>query len=113
MRIEKDSLGELPVPDHAYYGIQTVRCSANYDITQHTYNEYPEVIRAMAEIKKACARTNAQIGALDSQKAQAIENACDEIIAGGFPGQFPVRIYRSQGTGVNMNVNDPNSLTFS
>ena len=41
MRIEKDSLGELPVPDHAYYGIQTVRCSANYDITQHTYNEYP------------------------------------------------------------------------
>ena len=59
MRIEKDSLGELPVPDQAYYGIQTVRCSNNYDITERTYNDYPEVIRAMAEIKKACARTNA------------------------------------------------------
>lgn len=106
MRIEKDSLGELPVPDQAYYGIQTVRCSNNYDITERTYNDYPEVIRAMAEIKKACARTNAQIGALDFRKAQAIEKTCDEIIAGKFADQFPVRIYRSQGTGVNMNVNE-------
>lgn len=106
MRIEKDSLGELPVPDDAYYGIQTVRCSNNYDITQRTYNDYPEIIGAMAEIKKACAITNAQIGALEKEKALAIEQACDEVIAGNFSGQFPVRIYRSQGTGVNMNVNE-------
>ena len=55
MRLEKDSLGELEVPDEAYYGVQTVRCSGNYKIGNHTYNEFPEVIRAMAEIKKACA----------------------------------------------------------
>ena len=43
MRLEKDSLGELEVPDEAYYGVQTVRCSGNYKIGNHTYNEFPEV----------------------------------------------------------------------
>ena len=42
MRLEKDSLGELEVPDEAYYGVQTVRCSGNYKIGNHTYNEFPE-----------------------------------------------------------------------
>lgn len=106
MRMEKDSLGEMAVPDEAYYGIQTVRCSHNYLVSDWTYNDYPEVIKAVAEIKKACAVTNAQIGALDKKKAFAIEQACDEIIEGKFDGQFPVNIWRSQGTGVNMNVNE-------
>lgn len=106
MRIEKDALGEMQIPDDAYYGIQTTRVASNYLVSDHTYNEYPEVIRAVAEVKKACARTNAQIHALSPLKAQAIERACDEIIAGQFDGQFPVNIWRSQGTGVNMNVNE-------
>lgn len=106
MRIEKDSLGELPVPDDAYYGIQTVRCAKNYDVTDHTFNELPHVIRAMAEIKKAAALTNAEIGALENDKARAIAQACDEIIAGKFADQFPVNVWRSHGTGVNMNINE-------
>jgi len=106
MRIEKDSLGELPVPDDAYYGIQTVRCANNYDVTDHTFNELPHVIRAMAEIKKAAALTNAEIGALENDKAKAIAQACDEIIAGKFADQFPVNVWRSHGTGVNMNINE-------
>ena len=106
MRIEHDALGDLPVPDEAYYGIQTVRCAANYDVTDHTFNELPQVIRAVAEVKKACAITNAEIGALDKEKAKAISEACDEIIAGKFADQFPVNIWRSHGTGVNMNVNE-------
>ncbi len=106
MRRETDSLGELDVPDSAYYGIQTVRCANNYQVSKHTYNEYPEVIRAMAEIKKACAMTNAQIQSLSKEKADAICQACDELIAGKFSDQFPVVIWRSQGTGVNMNVNE-------
>ncbi len=106
MRIEKDSLGELPVPDDAYYGIQTVRCANNYDVTNHTFNELPHVIRAMAEIKKAAALTNAEIGALENDKAKAIAQACDEIIAGKFADQFPVNVWRSHGTGVNMNINE-------
>lgn len=106
MRIEKDSLGELPVPDDAYYGIQTVRCANNYDVTDHTFNELPHVIRAMVEIKKAAALTNAEIGALENDKAKAIAQACDEIIAGKFADQFPVNVWRSHGTGVNMNINE-------
>ena len=85
MRLEKDSLGELEVPDEAYYGVQTVRCSGNYKIGNHTYNEFPEVIRAMAEIKKACAITNSEIGALNHVKAEAICKAADELIAGKRP----------------------------
>lgn len=106
MRIEKDSLGELPVPDDAYYGIQTVRCANNHCVTDHTFTELPEVIRALAEIKKACAMTNAQINALDKHKAEAIIKACDEVISGTFNDQFPINIWRSHGTGANMNMNE-------
>lgn len=106
MRLERDSLGELEVPDNAYYGIQTVRCMHNHAVTDHTFNELPEVIRALAEIKKACAITNAQIGALEPHKAEAIIQACDEVIAGQFADQFPINIWRSHGTGANMNMNE-------
>lgn len=106
MRIEKDALGTLPVPDDAYYGIQTVRCCHNHNVTDHTFNELPEVLRALAEIKKACAITNTQIGALDAKKAQAIIEACDEVIAGQLADQFPINVWRSHGTGANMNMNE-------
>ena len=91
MRIEKDALGELPVPEEAYYGIQTVRCAQNYDVTDHTFNELPHVIRAVAEVKKAAALANKEIKALEAHKADAIaQPARDEIIAGKFSDQFPV-----------------------
>ncbi|MBQ8828529.1 MAG: lyase, partial [Burkholderiaceae bacterium] len=106
MRIEKDSLGELEVPADVYYGIQTTRVAGNYLVSDHTFNEYTPVMKAIAEIKKACAITNAQIGSLDPAKADAIAQACDELIAGQFDGQFPINIWRSQGTGTNMNVNE-------
>ena len=99
MRIEKDALGELPVPEEAYYGIQTVRCAQNYDVTDHTFNELPHVIRAVAEVKKAAALANKEIKALEAHKADAIAQACDEIIAGKLSDQFPVNIWRSHGTG--------------
>ncbi len=106
MRIEKDSLGSLPVPDDAYFGIQTVRCAQNYDVTDHTFNELPHVIKAVAEVKMAAALANEEIGALEPEKAKAIVQACQEIIDGKFADQFPVNIWRSHGTGVNMNVNE-------
>lgn len=106
MRIEKDALGQLEIPDDAYYGIQTVRCTANHAVTQHSFEELPQVIRALAEIKKACAITNEEIGALDPNKAEAICQACDEVIAGKFNNQFPINIWRSHGTGANMNANE-------
>lgn len=106
MRIERDSLGEMQVPDEAYFGIQTVRCAVNHAVTRHTFCELPCVIRALAEIKKACAITNAEIGALEKNKADAICKACDEMIAGKFNDQFPINIWRSHGTGANMNANE-------
>ena len=106
MRLERDSLGTLEVPDDAYYGIQTVRCAANHNVTNHTFCELPRIQQALAEIKKACAITNQQIGALEKKKAEAIIQACDEIIAGKFHDQFPINVWRSHGTGANMNVNE-------
>lgn len=106
MRIEQDSLGQMTLPDDVYYGIQTVRCMNNHNVTDRTFNELPEVTRALAEIKKACAITNEQIGALESIKAKAIIQACDEIISGEIKNQFPINIWRSHGTGANMNMNE-------
>lgn len=106
MRKETDALGEMDIPDEAYYGIQTIRNSRNYSVSPHTYCEYMEIVKAVAEVKKACAITNAQIGALDPRKSAAIQQAADELIAGRFDDQFPINIWRSQGTGVNMNVNE-------
>lgn len=106
MRLEKDSLGQIEVPDDAYYGIQTVRCARNHAVTDHTFVKLPQIQKALAEIKKACALTNKEIGALDPQKAQAIIQACDEIIEGKFVNEFPVNIWRSHGTGANMNANE-------
>ena len=106
MRIEKDSLGTMEVPDNAYYGIQTVRCRANHDVTNHSFNELPQITRALAEIKMACAITNKQIRKLDASKADAIIEACKEIIDGKHSDQFPINIWRSHGTGANMNANE-------
>lgn len=106
MRLEKDSLGVMEVPSEAYYGIQSVRCSNNYPVTNHNFGELPEILRAMTEIKKACAKTNCEIKALEPAKAQAIIQACDELLAGKFSSEFPINIWRSHGTGVNMNVNE-------
>lgn len=72
MRIEKDALGEMPLPDGAYYGIQAFRSLSNFDVTDKTFNDYPAVVRALAEIKKACALANRDIGALGADKAGAI-----------------------------------------
>ncbi|HIU16910.1 MAG TPA: lyase [Candidatus Avidesulfovibrio excrementigallinarum] len=106
MRTEKDALGEMQLPDEAYYGIQALRSLANFDATDKTFNDYPAVVRALAEIKKACALANRDIGALEAHKAEAIVQACDDILAGRMQGQFPVNIWRGGGTSINMNLNE-------
>ena len=106
MRTEKDALGEMQLPDDAYYGIQAIRAAANFDVTNLTFNDFPAIVRALAEVKKACAMTNRAIGALDGEKAGAIIRACDEVLAGTMQGQFPVNIWRGGGTSINMNVNE-------
>lgn len=112
MRTEKDALGQLELPGDSYYGIQTLRAMSNFDVSMRTFNDYPQVVRAMAEVKKACALANCEAGkgcacgGLDPTRTQAICQACDEIVAGRFNGQFPVNIFRGCGTSINMNVNE-------
>lgn len=106
MRIERDALGTMELPDEAYYGIQSARAQANFDVSPLTFNDYPNVVRALAEVKKACALANKEIGALEPHKADAIVQAADEVIAGKFQGQFPVNVFRGCGTSANMNINE-------
>lgn len=106
MRIEKDGLGQMQVPDEAYYGIMTMRSTRAYDIGPRTLDDYPEFIKAVALCKIACARANSEVKALKPEYADAIEKAAREIIAGKFKGQFTVNIFRGPGTPLNMGVNE-------
>ncbi len=104
-RMEKDGLGEREVPAEAYWGIHTLRARENFPLSGRTVA--PELIRAYAMVKKACAHANFELGHLPAEKSQAIEQACDEVIAGQWSGQFPVdALQGGAGTSTNMNVNE-------
>ena len=106
MRMEKDGLGEMGLPDDAYYGIVSERNRAAFDVGPLALDDYPAYIRAVAACKIACARANAEIGALSAEFARVIEQAGREVMEGRFRGQFRVNIYRGSGTPINMTVNE-------
>lgn len=107
MRIEHDCLGELQIPEKVYYGIQTQRAKNNFDVSGHTFEEYPVFIRSIAAIKKAAAMANRDIGMLNSEVTGAICQAADEILDGSFIGEFPIDVFQGGGgTSTNMNVNE-------
>ncbi len=106
-RIEHDLLGEREVPAQRYYGIQTLRALENFHITGIPLFHYPHFIQALAYVKKAAALANAKLGLLDENIAQAIAQACDEIIAGQWHIEFAVDIVQGgAGTSTNMNANE-------
>jgi aspartate ammonia-lyase len=105
MRIERDSLGDRQIEDSAYYGAQTSRAIENYPVSGR--RAHPEMVKAYARIKKACARTNLEFGRLPREKARAIIQACQEIESGRLDDQFVVDIYQAgAGTSFHMNVNE-------
>ncbi|MET3546380.1 aspartate ammonia-lyase [Paenibacillus favisporus] len=105
MRLEKDFLGTKEVPNHAYYGIQTLRAKENFPITGQRL--HPELIRSMAMVKKAAALANMEIKRLLPAKGEAIVQAADEIIGGEWLDQFIVDpIQGGAGTSINMNTNE-------
>ena len=107
MRTETDSLGSLDVPDEAYWGIHTARARENFPITRRAISNYPDLIVALARVKQASARANLEIGVLDSQHADPIERACQEIIGGALHEQFCVGVIQGgAGTSTNMNANE-------
>ena len=104
-RVEKDSIGVKDIPEEVYYGVQTLRAAENFHITG--LNMHPEIINSLAYIKKASAITNCEVGILEKKKAQAIVQACDEIIEGKFHDDFIVDpIQGGAGTSLNMNANE-------
>ena len=104
-RIERDPLGEKPVPAEAYYGIQTLRAVENFPISG--LHAQPDLIAATVLIKRAAAQANASLGRLDQTIAKAIVDAADEILAGRYRDQFVVDVYQAgAGTSHNMNANE-------
>ncbi len=104
-RTEHDSLGTVEVPVDALYGAQTQRAVNNFQISDRRMPA-PFLI-ALAQIKAACAQTNAELGLLENEHSKAIIAACDRIIAGEFHDQFPVDVFQTgSGTSSNMNMNE-------
>ncbi|WP_026486371.1 aspartate ammonia-lyase [Caldanaerobius polysaccharolyticus] len=104
-RLEHDLLGEMQVPEDAYYGIHTLRASHNFPISGRPVHR--ELIQAMVVIKKAAAIANMKLGLLEQKIGDAIVAACDRILRGEFDDQFIVdRIQGGAGTSTNMNVNE-------
>ena len=107
MRIERDTLGDVAVPDEALWGAQTQRAIENYPISG--LREHPIFIRAFILLKKAAALANRELGAMDAAIADAIVNACDELLANEakYRDQFRVDVFQAgAGTSFNMNVNE-------
>jgi aspartate ammonia-lyase len=106
-RSEHDLLGDRDVPHEFYYGVQTLRALENFNISGVPLALYPVLIQALTEVKLAAARTNADLGLLSRPVAEAIEQACQEIIGGKLQSQFVVdMIQGGAGTSTNMNANE-------
>jgi aspartate ammonia-lyase len=104
-RVERDPLGELPVPSAALYGVQTERARQNFPISGLA--PQPVFVDAVVWIKKAAALTHRETGRLDAKLADAIVRAADEVLAGQHRDQFVVDPYQAgAGTSHNMNANE-------
>ncbi len=105
MRKEKDSMGDMQIPDDTYYGAQTQRAVENFPISGITISN--SMIKALGKIKRSAAIVNHELGLLDDDRKNAIVQAADEIIEGKLDSQFPVDIYQTgSGTSSNMNCNE-------
>ena len=104
-RIEKDTMGEVQVPDDKYWGAQTQRSLENFKIGGQKMPM--EIVRAFAVLKKAAALTNVELAGFDDAKAEAIAQACNEILEGKLDDQFPLVVWQTgSGTQSNMNLNE-------
>ncbi|MCS7117580.1 MAG: class II fumarate hydratase [Thaumarchaeota archaeon] len=105
LRVERDTLGEMYVPEDAYYGAQTARAVDNFPISGLTFPR--PFIRAFGLIKYAAAKANMELGLLDEKRAKAIMAAALEVADGKLDTQFVVDVYQTgSGTSMNMNVNE-------
>src|SRR6201994_424994 len=105
VRMERDTFGEIAVPNARLWGAQTQRSLQNFRIS--TEKQSPELITALAIIKRAAAEVNLGLGVLDEAKAKAIIQATDEIIDGKHPDESPLAVWQTgSGPQTNMNLNE-------
>ncbi len=105
MRIEKDSMGEMPVPSKAYYGAQTARAIENFPVSGLRFP--PGFIRMLGLLKWAASQVNGELGAIKSLVSKAIGEAAKEVAGNTFDDHFPVDIFQTgSGTSTNMNANE-------
>ncbi|MEA3501516.1 MAG: class II fumarate hydratase [Actinomycetota bacterium] len=105
MRIERDSMGEVSVPDDAYYGASTQRAVDNFPISDLRFGR--RFVWALGLIKGSAAEMNRSMGIIDEETAGAIIAAAEELMAGKFDDQFVVDIFQTgSGTSTNMNANE-------
>ena len=104
-RLESDSIGEMEIPENAYYGVQSLRAKENFPITGTKL--HPVFIKNLARIKRAAAITNRKAGKLKPEISYAIESAANEVVCGMFDNEFIVDgIQGGAGTSANMNTNE-------
>lgn len=105
VRMERDTFGEIAVPAKRLWGAQTQRSLENFRISSEKMP--PELIEALAQVKRAAAGVNAELGLLAPELAGAIEAAAGEVIAGQHPDEFPLAVWQTgSGTQSNMNMNE-------
>lgn len=106
-RQEHDLLGYKEVPVEYYFGVQTMRAMENFNISRVHLNLFPELIKALAEVKESAAMANRDLGLLDPKVADAIIKACGEVKTGKFDDHFVVDMVQGgAGTSTNMNANE-------
>ena len=104
-RAETDSMGEVRVPSHAYWGAQTQRAVENFSVSDLRIPV--PLVRALGLVKQAAASVNGSLGLLEPPVAQAIERAAQEMAEGKWDGHFPIDVFQTgSGTSWNMNANE-------
>ena len=104
-RIEKDSLGEMKVPEDAYYGAQTQRAVENFQISNLKFSE--QFIKSLALIKKNAAIVNLDLGLINKEVSDMIVEVTNEILDGKYIDEFVIDIFQTgSGTSTNMNMNE-------
>ncbi|WP_416418784.1 aspartate ammonia-lyase [Paenarthrobacter aromaticivorans] len=107
IRSEHDLLGDRDVPVTAYWGVHTLRAIENFPITGQPLSTNRHLVRGLAAVKMAAARTNHELGLLDAERAGAIEQACQDVMDGMLQEQFMVDVIQGgAGTSSNMNANE-------
>lgn len=107
MRIEPDSMGPVSVPSDAYFGPQTARAISNFRLSGVPISSLPDLLHALALIKLASVRANRASSDMPTEKADAIEAACQDVLAGGLNDWFPLDVFQGgAGTSTNMNMNE-------